>query len=55
MDLTISLAGKNIRIISLFDEVYYLCSDYLSDQEPDMSITVAPEDITYARLKNVKE
>ena len=55
MDFTISLAEKNIRIISLFDEVYYLCSDYLSEHEPDMLVTIKPENIAYERLKNAQE
>ena len=55
MDFAIGLAGKNIRIISLFDEVYYLCREYLSDSVPDMTITIVPEDIAYERLKNVQE
>ena len=55
MDFTISLAGKNIGIKSLYDEVYNLCREYLSDKEPDMTVTVCPEDIAYERLKNERE
>ena len=55
MDFTIKLAGKNILVSSLFDEVYSLCRDYLTDSTPDIKISIVPEDIEYERFKSVQE
>ena len=55
MEFTIKLAGKNIFVKSLYDEVYGLCRDYLTDAEPDMTVTVSEEDIAYERVRNAQE
>ena len=55
MEFTIGLAGKNIHVKSLYDEVYFLCHDYITGQEPDLTVTIDPEDIAYERLKNAQE
>ena len=55
MDFTIELAGKNILVSSLFDEVYFLCRDYLIDSAYDFAIAITPEDIEFERIKNIQE
>ena len=55
MEFTVRLAGINVAVTSLFDEVYDYCRDYLTDAPADMSITVTPEDITYEKIINIRE
>jgi hypothetical protein len=55
MEFTVCLAGINVAVTSLFDEVYDYCRDYLTDAPADMSITVTPEDITYEENVNIRE
>lgn len=55
MEFTVCLAGKNIAVTSLFDEVYELCHDYLTDAVPDMNVTITPEDIAYEKVVNIRE
>ncbi len=55
MEFTACLAGINVAVTSLFDEVYDYCCDYLTDAPADMSITVTPEDITYEKIVNIRE
>ena len=55
MVFTVCLAGINVAVTSLFDEVYDYCRDYLTDAPADMSIAVTPEDITYEKIVNIGE
>jgi len=55
MEFTVRLADVNIAVKSLYDEVYTLCRDYLTDGAPDIEVVTAPEDIDYERLVNVRE
>lgn len=55
MEFTVCLAGKNIAVKSLFDEVYKLCSDYLTDGPADMTVEVTPEDIIHEKELNIRE
>ena len=55
MKFTVCLAGINVAVDSLFDEVYDLCYDYLTDASANMSIAVNPEDITYEKIVNIRE
>jgi len=55
MEFTVCLAGKNIAVTSIFDEVYELCRGYLTDASPDVSMAVTNEDITYEKIVNVRE
>ena len=55
MEFTVCLAGINVAIKSLFDEVYDFCRDYLSDGPADMSVSVTPEDIEYEKIVNIRE
>ena len=55
MVFTVCLAGINVAVTSIFDEVYELCRDYLTDAAPDIIVTVTPEDIDYEKNVNVRE
>lgn len=55
MEFTVCLAGINIAVISIFDEVYDLCREYLTDKPADMTVTVTPEDILHERRINERE
>ena len=55
MEFTICLAGINIAVKSIYDEVYMLCRDYLTDKAADMIVTVTQEDILYERKVNIRE
>ena len=55
MEFTVRLADVNIAVKSLYDEVYSLCSGYLTDGTPDIEVVTSPEDIDYERLVNVRE
>ena len=55
MEFTVCLAGINIAVISIFDEVYELCRSYLTDKPADMTVTVTPEDILHERIISVRE
>ncbi len=43
----IALAGHIIAIDSLYSEVYSICRDYLSEQEPEIRISICDSDIEY--------
>ena len=55
MEFTVRLADVNIAVKSLYDEVYTLCHGYLTDAEPDISVTIEPDDITYEKIVNIRE
>ena len=55
MKFTIRLAGRNVGICSIYDEVYKLCYDYMTDCEPDIIVSVTPLDIESERKKNILE
>ncbi len=55
MEFTVCLAGINVAVVSLFDEVYDFCHDYLTDAPADMSVSVTSEDIFNEKIKNIRE
>lgn len=55
MEFTVCLAGINVAVTSLFDEVYDFCHDYLTDGPADIIVAVTPEDINYEKIVNVRE
>ena len=56
MQFKITLAGRCVEINSLYDEVYNLCSEYLTnDGSPDFTVAVSPEDIEFERMKSIRE
>lgn len=55
MEFTAKLAGLNVGISSMYDEIYDLCHDYLTDDKSDFCISATAEDIRLERLKNFRE
>lgn len=55
MEFTVCLAGINIAVTSIFDEVYDVCRSYLTDKPADTTVTVTPDDILHERKVNVRE
>lgn len=55
MKFTISLAGVPIGVESMFDEVYHLCRDYLTDEAPCFTVAVTPADVAFEREKSRRE
>lgn len=55
MRFTIRLADVNIEVSSIYDEVFRLCRDYLTDGTPDLYVSPAPADIEMERVKNIRE
>ena len=55
MEFTVCLAGINVSVNSLFDEVYDFCRDYLTDEPASMTVSVTPEDLNYEKIVNIRE
>ncbi|WP_297958106.1 hypothetical protein [uncultured Ruminococcus sp.] len=55
MEFKIRLADVNIAINSIYDEVFRLCRDYLTDGAPELCISPAPADIELERVKSIRE
>lgn len=55
MEFKIRLADVNIAVNSIYDEVFGLCRDYLTDGAPEFCISPAPADIELERVKNIRE
>ncbi len=52
----ITLAGQPLGIRSLYDEVFHLCREYLSETpEPSFHIETKPEDIRFEQEKSLRE
>ena len=55
-EFQITLAGQVVGIRSLYDEVFLLCQDYLSEgQEVSFRIETTPEDIRFEQEKSLRE
>ncbi len=55
-EFQISLAGQAIGIRSLYDEIFHLCRDYLSDRaELSFRVETTPEDIRFEQEKSLRE
>ena len=55
-EFRISLAGQVIGIRCMFDEVFQLCRDYLSDQpEVSFRVEIRPEDIAFEQEKALRK
>ncbi len=53
---TYRIAGRSIRIDSLFEEVQRLCADYREETETvDIAVRTVPEDIAFEQEKSEKE
>ena len=44
-DFTIQIAGHSLRVLSLFDSTRDYCRAYLSDEEPEATVSVSREDL----------
>ena len=55
MEFTVSLAGKNVAVTSIFDEVCEFCRDYLTDAPADFAVSVTSEDIFHEKIVNIRE
>ena len=55
MEFTITVADINIKINSIYDEVFALCKDYVSDKTPDFSVSITADDIEFEREKAKRE
>lgn len=56
MTNTYRIAGQNIEIKSIHDEVHRLCADYLAPEaEADFSVQTTQADIDYEREKSARE
>lgn len=55
MNFTVSLAGVNIGISSIYDTVYNMCAGYLTDYAADFSVKTTPSDIDFERIKAIDE
>ena len=56
MHFMISLADIHIEIDSIYDEVYKLCKDYLTEEgQADFSVEISQSDIDYERKKSIRE
>lgn len=55
MDFKISLAGVTIGVRSVYDDVYRLCADYLTDGKAAFTVDVKQPDIDFEREKSIRE
>ena len=55
IDFTIKLAGKVVEIHCMFPTTKAYCGAYLSEETPDFSITITPEDLAFEREKSIRE
>lgn len=51
----VKMAGKVIAVTSLYDKVMDYCKDYLTDEAPDFTIKITPEDIAREHQRSEKE
>lgn len=55
MFFKIKLAGVTVAIHSLYDEIYTMCLDYLTDGDEAFTVTVREEDIAFEREKSIRQ
>ena len=55
MEFTVKIAGVNIGIKSIFDEVYDLCKDYVTFDEPDFCVETDEGDAAFERECAMRE
>ena len=49
------IADKVVEINSIYDEVHEYCSEYLTDDQADYTVTTTQADIDYERKKSARE
>ena len=55
MEFTVCLAGTNVAVTSLYNEVYDLCHDYLTVKPAEITVVVTQDDILYEKRINIRE
>ena len=50
----IAVAGRAVMVHALHTQVYSLCRNYLTDQQPDMEITITESDLALERMEAKK-
>lgn len=55
MTFTISMAGISIRISSMYPYIRRYCQDYLTEAEPDFTVTIRQSDLDFEREKANRE
>ncbi|MBQ7415669.1 MAG: hypothetical protein IJW14_01365 [Oscillospiraceae bacterium] len=54
-EFTIGIAERRIRICAMYDYAQEFCKKYLTEGEPDFTVTILPEDIEFERAKSARE
>lgn len=54
-ELTIRIAGENVRIQTQYDKLPVYCKDYLCHEPPTFTVAATAEDVEYERRKSEKE
>lgn len=54
-EFSIGIAGKCIRIRSVYEFAKEFCENYLVDDEPDFTVEISEEDIEFERIKSAEE
>ncbi|MBP5581611.1 MAG: hypothetical protein J6X85_07500, partial [Ruminococcus sp.] len=49
------IADKTVEVTSIYNEVHEYCSDYLTEDQADYSVTTTQADIDYEREKSAHE
>ena len=55
MKFTVKIADVAIEIVSLYDEVFRLCKDYITTESPDFCVQTDADDIAFERQKAMRE
>ncbi|MCR4861927.1 MAG: hypothetical protein K5884_04840 [Ruminococcus sp.] len=49
------MADKVIKVSSLYEAVHEYCKDYATDEQPDFSVNITPDDIVLEKQKSGSE
>lgn len=52
---TYRIADRNVEIHSIYENVHDYCKEYITEEAPDFSVTMTPEDIAYEKQKTESE
>ena len=55
INFSIRLANRVVGISALYESTRQFCKDYLTEELPELTVTVTQEDIEYERNKNIRE
>ena len=54
-EFSIAIAGRVVGIRALYANAKEFCQGYLTDGEPDFTVTISPEDVDFERRKSASE